>query len=510
MVKQALFYGLFSALYIPKSIDFNLIDSIINIKKTFQLVNDKIVYVISIILYFIAIIVLIVIGLISVFYDYSYIDNLYYEDRTNVPFIKSINQTTSDIPQSFCYSHSNDNFYTDDFAIMTTLPRLYGLSEEGQCFIKPKFRGVFNTTMKYIFGPDYNEQGIRIYCWPKTHDPYLVITTEDSFKNQLNRYPEENISVLPDDNIIKETQSSEHFNDTLHLCDSGMAYSQCISLQTCLNSSESDCDIEWSEFTNAYWKEQTEDYVPNMKGLEQYQITITEDNFIQPRFIYLNYTLLSGIHYIVGGGFENIWGYGSLLENFVRVIIPNFFGEFLPLYDFIHDYFNDMFNMFSEFALTFIYVKSLSTNEIREVGNLIQRFNFSRSNLFLVGHSISGTTIKEMSYISSISGIVFESTKGLNHAKYRVSSDFAIENNNNNKISNIYSSFLSGEDNDFLVNGMLPKYFSNPNVYDTACLTSVTCSTTEKYVPFCQQVLNQHNEDPISNFNDLIQAYQNQ
>ena len=114
--------------------------------------------------------------------------------------------------------------------------------------------------------------------------------------------------------------------------------------------------------------------------------------------------------------------------------------------------------------------------------------------------------------MTDIDGIAFESSKGLEYAQFRVSDSFPKINENVNKLANIYSgsSFFTGEDGDFSVNGKLPDKFFNPNVYDTACLTAVTCSTTEKYVPFCQQVLNQHGEDSLTNYNELLKAYLNQ
>lgn len=51
------------------------------------------------------------------------------------------------------------------------------------------------------------------------------------------------------------------------------------------------------------------------------------------------------------------------------------------------------------------------------------------------------------------------------------------------------------------MNGVLPALFTNPNVYDTACLTTVVCSDTMKYV------VKQHDEDPEKKFQEIIEAY---
>ena len=44
-------------------------------------------------------------------------------------------------------------------------------------------------------------------------------------------------------------------------------------------------------------------------------------------------------------------------------------------------------------------------------------------------------------------------------------------------------------------------------MYDTACLAAISCSTTKKYVPFCQQILNQNRHDPIKEFNNSFDSF---
>ena len=79
--------------------------------------------------------------------------------------------------------------------MLTTLPRLYGITKDGKCFIKPSKRGLFNTTMKYIFGKDYEKEGIIILCKKIIHFPVLVITSE--------RIKNKTLSYFSDDRNIK-------------------------------------------------------------------------------------------------------------------------------------------------------------------------------------------------------------------------------------------------------------------------------------------------------------------
>ena len=109
----------------------------------------------------------------------------------------------------------------------------------------------------------------------------------------------------------------------------------------------------------------------------------------------------------------------------------------------------------------------------------------------------------------NIPGIVFEASISSGFAEYRVNSIIPSDEEGTNNIINVYSSgsFLATYDSTFTENGVLPKKFYNPNVYDTACLVATTCTTNEQYVPFCKQVLNQHGDDPVANFNDIVEAY---
>ena len=113
----------------------------------------KAIYVIVTVVYFLAIIVLIVLVIISKYYDYPYIDLLHYEKPSNTLWEKDPNVINQNTPEGFCRvtSELTGELTTQDFAVLTTLPRLYGVNNEGKCYIKPKFRGVFNATMKYIF-----------------------------------------------------------------------------------------------------------------------------------------------------------------------------------------------------------------------------------------------------------------------------------------------------------------------------------------------------------------------
>ena len=86
-------------------------------------------------------------------YIYQEIDNaIFIED--NQIWLKYDNKTV--IPEGFCYTYSNNDvsLKTEDFSMMTTLPRMYDETEDEKCYLKPSMRGIFNTTMKYIFGKD--------------------------------------------------------------------------------------------------------------------------------------------------------------------------------------------------------------------------------------------------------------------------------------------------------------------------------------------------------------------
>ena len=503
---------IFKILLIGKNIDFNIFDSVINFFRTWKNSQGegRVALIFVVVIYFLGIASSIAILVLSNSYDYPYVDFLEYTDLHTERWNKFENSSYTKPSPAYCGIASDVNIpmTTPDFAVLTTLPRLYGINDEGKCYIKPKFRGVFNSTMKYIFGDDYNDQGITIYCWPKMHYPYLILTSQ-RFLNSTIEALEDNYQLIEGK---EQYVSQEYFNGTDALCDYDNS-DQCTELQRCLQDGNSDCTQQWDLYTNAYWRRQTDSYVEGMKGLEQYQVTI-EDGFVfQPDYIILKDGIpMAGKHYIIGGGSEDQWGYASLLENFVRVNIPSFFEDFIPFYGTFSPYFRSIINAFSQFALGFFYVENLSTNELLEFSNLIMRFNFSHSSIYMIGHSLSGTTIKELSYLTDINGIAFEASLGNGYAEFKVNPEYQVSNEHTNKIANIYSEscILTGYDEEFSVNGQLPSLFYNPNVYDTACMTIAACSPTKQYFQFCNQVLNQHGEDSVQNFNEVIDAYINE
>lgn len=96
------------------------------------------------------------------------------------------------LPQSFCSVQAQNGglLHTDDLAMLTTLPRLYNVSD-GKCYLIPSKRGLFNSTMKYIFGKNYEKDGIRIMCRIMPHYPILIITSDKILNDTLSYYPED-------------------------------------------------------------------------------------------------------------------------------------------------------------------------------------------------------------------------------------------------------------------------------------------------------------------------------
>ena len=95
--------------------------------------------------------------------------------------------------------------------MLTTLPRMYSINSEGKCYIKPCIRGLFNTTMKYIFGKDYENDKIEIMCKKLYKSIVLVITSEkilnktlEYFSNKINiTFLKSNLITLPTQIILK-------------------------------------------------------------------------------------------------------------------------------------------------------------------------------------------------------------------------------------------------------------------------------------------------------------------
>ena len=496
-----------------RSIDINIYDSIFYVYKFWGYLKHMscvISYFITIIIYIIAIFFLVFIKIYLVTKDKPDVRKITYEENNEL-WIRNLNNniTTYNKVPGFCSVTTNieSPFKTDDFAMMLTLPRLYEIDSNKKCRIKTHLRGVFNSTMKYIFGQNYQDQNITILCYPYTNNPYLIITS-DTLLQDLEDTINMTNATFHDRQF--EPVSNDYFAN-LPLND-GRALSYYKTLESCIQNKLGNCSKQWEEYTNAYWA--TFYDKPNdteLIGLEQYQYTLNETEKIEPRFTDQNGKDMNGLHIVIGGAFEDDWGYGYHIENLVRVNIPSIFEQFIPFFSLVTGQLNDVFSVLSEFIYGVIYVETLSYEEMVGFSDMMSRFNFDHESIFMVGHSISGTTVKEFSFVSDVPGIVFEASIGLNYAQFRLSDNYEKIEDYTNQIANIYSSTVitSGNDDTFAVNGELPSLFYNPNVFDTACLVAATCSPTKRYQKFCKQVLNQGNADPEKKFQEIVDAYYN-
>lgn len=154
-------------------------------------------------------------------------------------------------PEGFCSikAQNDGTLKTEDFAMMTTLPRLYSLTKDGKCYLKPSKRGLFNTTMKYIFGREYEVDGIKIMCRKTSHNLYLIITSDKILNQTLKIYSKHNYSLLEKQFNITNKNYFENF-EYQQLPEYGKSlyniYLKCIS-------QNKDCENEWDIFEQYYW-----------------------------------------------------------------------------------------------------------------------------------------------------------------------------------------------------------------------------------------------------------------
>lgn len=154
---EFIIYFIAKILFGEKILAFNLIDLILNGKRVMKSLNKEkiqIVFWLVFVLNIMTLIAFIVIFIISKLAYFPTINkSIYFED--NRKWYKKGNNKTF-MPESFCSVHAQNDgsLKTENFAMLTTLPRLYDVTKSGKCFIKHSKRGSFNTTMKYIFGKD--------------------------------------------------------------------------------------------------------------------------------------------------------------------------------------------------------------------------------------------------------------------------------------------------------------------------------------------------------------------
>lgn len=509
-----LFLFIFIRLFLMiKILKFNILNLIIKMKSTFKTFTEtkiKIVFWIIFVLNILAFLgfLILLIYSRSNFFTPS-VDKAIYYDRDRMTWYKLKNNQYVK-PEGFCYTQAQKDgtYKTDDFAFMATLPRLYDINENGDCYIKPSKRGLFNTTMKTIFGKNYENDNITIHCKKVYHYPYLIISSKKILKQTHSYFGDYTILT---DHIVDENHDyfleDEHFKPNElpdNLKELYNNYQDCA-----VNHSFNYCSEKWDIFTQFYWPTMYNDSYVNISGFERYQDTIHDIHILTPSFMSKDGVLWDGTHYIVGGSYEDNWGIGYYIETFGRKYIAEVLDTILPFYSLIRSFYNDVF-LFIEYINRYLFYLDVSSeNQLRELQKLYNQFNFTEKALFSIGHSISGTAIKGIGFTNDIQGIVFEASDGESNANLNFF-------NKKNKISgaetlitNVYSddTIFTGIDENCITNGVLPKRYKLPNVYDTACLVAITCSETRKYEPLCYQVLNQNDADPSEEFQKSVDAF---
>ncbi|KAK8843040.1 hypothetical protein M9Y10_025228 [Tritrichomonas musculus] len=506
------FFGYFfvKAFFMIRICSYNLIDICVNWKKNIKSLRRKSYrysfYVILFLYAVVCIASIVIFIIVSKLTIFPTIDNALYIENNNEWF-KNFN--TAIKPDGFCYTQAlyDGTLKTEDFAMMATLPRLYDINDNGKCYLKPSKRGLFNTTMKYIFGRDYENEGINIMCKKLEHNIYLVLSSEKILNQTLQNFKNKNYTLLDQQFNITNIDYFRNFipegipEKGRFLYDT---YKKCT-----LSNLTGNCENEWDIFTQFYWKNAYSDEYANITGFERYQINIDKNMIIQPSFITDDGKRWSGTHYIIGGGYEDPWNFGFFIETVGRKYIPTLLENFIPMYSFIREYAIDQLTRLEWFNKHVFYTEDFLAKELESIIELYGQFNFSRQLLFSIGHSISGTALKVMSLSTDVYGIVFEASDGETNMNYLHKSHLSKQSESESLITNVYSNgaIITGNDEKCNVNGILPKRYNLPSVYDTACLAAISCSTTKKYVPFCQQILNQNRHDPIKEFNNSFDNF---
>ena len=513
-VGNFILYLFVKLVFLIKNICFNILDGIIWPKKVTNSLKETMAKVIYWIVFALHIVILVAFIVLYLLFGTNVLPSinhaLYIEDNS---IWNKFNNSQPFIPEGFCYSHAktDGSFKTEDFAMMTTLSRLYSTNKQGKCFIKPSMRGLFNTTMKYIFGKNYENDGIEIFCKNLNNYIVLVIRSEKILNETLNRIEnKEQIQILDKQfNIInkdyfKETNIGELPEEGKNLLNK---YNECLSIKNTGN-----CENEWDKFTQFYWpKMYSDDYV-DIPGFEKYQINIDSDMIIQPSFIDSNNQPNAGTHYIVGGSYNDKIGIGLYAETLGKKYIPLIFQNIIFLYSLFRSVLDYVFTKFDWFNSKLVYIDFTIQKDMSTLTELYSQFNFSQDALYTIGHTISASEMKGVSSVTNIQGITFESIEADALDSFTVNKKFKTNKRGNFHIANIYSddNLFTGNDDKCIVNGKLPKRYYFPNVYDTTCLTVISCSETMKYVPFCKQVLDKTKNKSIEEFEKSFKAYLDQ
>lgn len=174
-------------------------------------------------------------------------------------------------PEEFCFNGAKKNWtlQTEDFAMMITFSRLYGITNNGKCYIKPSKRGLFNSTMKYIFGNNYEKDRIIILCKKLENFPVLVITSDKILNKTLSYFSKERKFTFFDKKFNIKNKVYFQNDNKKDLSSEGQqlldSYGKCVKEKSIKN-----CEVEWDTFTQFNWPNIYSDNFIDIPGFERY------------------------------------------------------------------------------------------------------------------------------------------------------------------------------------------------------------------------------------------------
>ena len=82
------------------------------------------------------------------------------------------------------------------------------------------------------------------------------------------------------------------------------------------------------------------------------------------------------MHFIIGGGAADQFGYAQIFESYALTLIPEIIENFIPFYSYVKALFSDSMDLLESFSSNLYYVEYLYTNETFALYNLSQQFDF--------------------------------------------------------------------------------------------------------------------------------------
>jgi hypothetical protein len=214
------------------------------------------------------------------------------------------------------------------------------------------------------------------------------------------------------------------------------------------------------------------------------------DSILGTSIFYFKDSLNEKTQFIIARPIYDSASYGALLELVIQNYIPTIIKSIIPLYSFAIAVINDFMNKLVVITQNvFTAIPIVDGISIRVYNNIV---NQKSKEGYMVGHSIGAYLLKQVSLFAQYDGLIFGSLPLYQTAESIEGTEERSQQTISANLIHLYSpeSFIQYFEPKLKINIEIPKPKSALySVFNDVCAVAALCSTNDKWLPFCEQLL---------------------